>query len=291
MIIRNAVFVTIIFLLVLWKLEEIYDVLHSFKSKLIEVYSRMNTKQSPLGEWEYLFFEDDCSWCCEENLIAHACGGNVRLNYTNSKEALEQALCDGFRVIEVDVRLTEDGELVCAHDFPKGTSMSRQDFLAHKVDKRYSPMDIRDFFCVVGDKKATYIIDTKNREELPDVVDKLERICDEQGISTDQWVIQIAYENELAYAKEFSVLYNLTFTEDYERVAAFCLLHNIRAVSISGLNIRKDLGWTVLLQHNIKIFVHTINSLIEYEELRELGITGVFTDNLIPADLNIVNLL
>ena len=291
MIILKVVFVAIIFLLVLWKLEEIYEVLHGFKSKLIEIYNRMNTKQARLEEWKHLSFEDNHSWCHKENMIAHACGGNIRLNYTNSKEALEQALCDGFRVVEVDVRLTQDGELVCTHDFPIGTMMTREQFLATKVDKRYSPMDIRECFLIGGDEKVTYIIDTKSRADLPNVVNKLESLCDEQGLSKDQLVIQIAYEDELVYTKNFSVLYNLTFTEDYERVAAFCLLHNIRAVSISGLNIRKDLGWKVLLQHNIKIFVHTINSLIEYEELRGLGITGVFTDYLIPADLNVVDSL
>lgn len=289
MIILKFVCIAIVFLLVLWKLEEIYEVLHGLKIKLIKAYNQMSTKQGPLEEWEHLVFDEDHSWCYRENLIAHACGGNVRLNYTNSKEALLQALFDGFRVIEVDVRLTQEGELVCAHDFPLGMTMTRKQFLANKVDNRYSSMDIRECFRTVGDRKVTYIIDTKVGEELPIVVEQLEMICDALGVSKEQVVVQIGTENELSYVKEFPVLYNLGFTQDYERVVAFCLIHNIRYVSISGTDIRKDSGWTVLLQHNIKIFVHTVNSLIEYEELRGLGIQGVFTDYLIPADLNMVN--
>lgn len=286
MVIWIVLFIGIFFLLVLWKLEEIFGVLFRIKHLLIAIYNKIGVKKAPLGEWKPISYEDNSEWYCKESMIAHACGGNVRMVYTNSKEALMQALHDGFHVIEVDVKLSEDKELVCAHNFPMQTKMTREEFLATKIDKRYSAMDISECFTIVKESGVTCVIDTKNRIELPDVVAGVERICKEKNVSKDKIVIQIASEEEMTLTKDFQVLYNLTFTEDYERVTGFCLMHDIRVVSMSKSSIEKSAEWRILLEHNIKVYVHTINSLVEYERLRELGVAGVFTDFLINSDID-----
>lgn len=271
-----------LFLLMLWKLEGIFAVLRKFKLKLIELYSKSRKKESPINDWEGISFQNDGQWYCDEKLIAHACGGNIRLEYTNSKEAFLQAVSDGFHVIEVDVRFTKDLALVCAHDFEKPVEAPEYaTFMTGRIDGRFSPMDINQCMKLAEVNNVTLIMDVKLRDELASVA---HYICS-QGNHSDIY-IQIATEAELEQVTGLPVLYNLTFTEDYRRVAAFCVKNNIRVVSISAQRLQKNEDWKILLSHNIKIYGHTVNSLLLYEDLRRKGIAGVFTDSMIPKDIS-----
>lgn len=272
-----------LFLLVLWKLEEIFAILRKLKLVLIELYSRITEKKLKIMDWENISFQDDAEWYCNEKLIAHACGGNVRLNYTNSKEAFKQALSDGFRVVEVDTRFTKDQILVCTHDFEGAPETPEYAaFMAGKIDGRFSPMDFEQCRALAEENKIALIIDVKMRDELPSVAQYIRK---KGGLSNIY--IQIASEAELEQAAGLPILYNLTFTEDYERVTAFCVKNNIRVVSISAQRLQKDEDWKILLNHNIKIYGHTVNSLFQYEDLRRKGIAGVFTDFMILKDISI----
>ena len=59
---------------------------------------------------------EDTNVLCPDNLIAHAGGAVDGLTYTNSKEALANALDNGFRYIELDLFKAPDGNVVCLHD-------------------------------------------------------------------------------------------------------------------------------------------------------------------------------
>ncbi len=55
--------------------------------------------------------------------IAHG-GGIGELVYTNSKEALEDSIAKGFRYVELDLQVTEDGEIIGAHSWRKLASLT-----------------------------------------------------------------------------------------------------------------------------------------------------------------------
>lgn len=271
-----------LFLLMLWKLEAVFAVLRKLKVKLIELYCKSTEKKPPIRDWEDISFQDDGQWYCAEKLIAHACGGNIRLEYTNSKEAFLQAVSDGFCVIEVDARFTRDQVLVCAHDFERTLEAPEYaTFMTGKIDGRFSPMDFNLCMKLAETNNVTLIVDVKLRDELASAAHYICSQVNPSGIC-----IQIASETELEQAAGLPVLYNLTFTEDYERVAAFCVKNNIRVVSISAQRLQKNEDWKILLSHNIKIYGHTVNSLLLYEDLRRKGVAGVFTDFMIPKDIS-----
>ncbi len=50
-----------------------------------------------------------------KRLIAHAGGGIEGYSYTNSKEALEKAIANGFQFIELDLLLSAEGKIYAAH--------------------------------------------------------------------------------------------------------------------------------------------------------------------------------
>ncbi len=93
-------------------------------------------------------------------LIAHAGGEVDGFVYTNSREALEKAVADGYRYIEFDLLYTADSVLVAAYswkDFNAMTGYAQRgdtapafaDFAARRIHGLYTPLsavDINDFF-------------------------------------------------------------------------------------------------------------------------------------------------
>ena len=65
--------------------------------------------------------------------------------YTNSKEALEQAIQNGYKVIEVDFSVTSDGRVVCTHDFSEFSEIPDYDtFMLSKIKGQYTPISIEE---------------------------------------------------------------------------------------------------------------------------------------------------
>lgn len=98
-------------------------------------------------------------------LIAHAGGEIDSCIYTNSREALEQAVARGYSFIEFDFQFTSDSVLVAAHtwsDFNKMTGYAHKgdsapsfnEFKLRRIYERYTPLsasEINRFFEQRGD--------------------------------------------------------------------------------------------------------------------------------------------
>lgn len=101
--------------------------------------------------------QDKSSEC---ELIAHAGGEIDGYVYTNSLEALQQAVEKGYMYIELDLQMTEDSVLVAAHSWEEFNSMTgnshrgdsamlSEQFVGQQIHGRYTPLTagmINDFF-------------------------------------------------------------------------------------------------------------------------------------------------
>lgn len=83
--------------------------------------------------------------------IAHGGGKIDGYTYTNSLEALNESYKKGFRMFELDIIETFDGEFVAAHDWYSWKRytgykylppVSLAEFKKHKIRKKYTPMDM-----------------------------------------------------------------------------------------------------------------------------------------------------
>lgn len=104
-------------------------------------------------------------------LIAHA-GGGVDVPYTNSREALEQSIADGYRYIEFDLQFTADSVLVAAHDWDffnlhtgcaqKGdTAPTFADFSSRRMAGRYTPLSADEINSVFESDTTLYLVTDK----------------------------------------------------------------------------------------------------------------------------------
>ena len=83
--------------------------------------------------------------------IAHAGGKIEGLTYTNSLEALNLSYKKGFRLFELDIIKTSDGQFVAAHDWEYWSKTTRylgeipashEQFLNYKIHDKFTPLDI-----------------------------------------------------------------------------------------------------------------------------------------------------
>ncbi len=108
--------------------------------------------------------------------IAHAGGIIDGFTYTNSMEALDLSYSKGFRLFELDILKSSDGEYVAAHDwehwseitgYTGNTPVDKQTFLSYKMFDKYTPLDItaiNDWF--FAHKDAVLITDKINEPSL-----------------------------------------------------------------------------------------------------------------------------
>ncbi len=98
------------------------------------------------------------AWRESTRWIAHAGGMWQQQKYTNSLEALNASYQQGFRLFELDLRLTSDGEIVAVHDWSSWSQQvafvgvippSKDEFLHYGIGKNLTPLtmkQINDWF-------------------------------------------------------------------------------------------------------------------------------------------------
>lgn len=202
--------------------------------------------------------------------------------YSNSIEALRYCIAADFKCIEIDVRVTKDGKIVCVHDFLCENPPMYSEFMKEQLDLRWTPMDLIQCLRICSNNNILLIVDTKNNRELEMIVH-----CLEENEQIKNIWIQIFKEEDMKLLKnkEVNVLYNLTFETNYIRVARFCKAFGIKQVSISLDCINKNNEWYYLVENDIRVYVHTVNNMKTYYDLKSKGIAGVFTDYILPEQL------
>lgn len=122
--------------------------------------SRINQVRRRLRLWRIsrkftprLLCDEPGSWYSQAKPIlwAHAGGGRLH-TYGNSKEAIEDSISKGLKVIEVDVDLTSDGVPVLSHRFRPGNQIqfdhrpTLSEFLSAPINGCYTPLTLQGLF-------------------------------------------------------------------------------------------------------------------------------------------------
>lgn len=241
-------------------------------------------------------------------LIAHAGGGVVNDNYTNSLEALNQSSENGFQYIEIDFTSLEDGNLVLLHGWKaafegyysqrRSTKFpfekkelapvsSIEDFKNLKMRGRLSrgplsQMSLNDLLTWLEENPNIYIItDFKESNYL----DLLLKIKAQSERLQPRFIPQIYkfedYEKvrEMGYTKVILTIYKMR--KSIPEVLSFGQSKNLFAITIPKNRINNEAS-RYLLQSDLLVFTHTVNSLEEARNLTDMGVDGFYTDNLYP---------
>ena len=243
--------------------------------------------------------ENMAEWLEEDTLLAHAMGGIDASEYTNSLEAFEQSYANGFRVYEVDLAVTKEGEIICSHEYldANGEVVEYSSFMNEKIEGKYTPLDLSMLVDLMETYPDIYVMtdikwDNSMGSSNEDVSILMASLVEEAGKREckdilDRMIIQIYNPKSYEIMKSFYPFKHYVYTlyhyasPIYEEILGFCLEHNLPVVAMEESRITKDIV-EYFNQWNIDVLVYTVNEEEKVKELREFGVTGIYTDWLVP---------
>ena len=224
-------------------------------------------------------------------LVAHAGGAIWGYRYTNSREALDAAWAGGFRFIELDLQRTSDGELVLLHDWEamcrrllgREGPLTREEFLCRNTLEGLTLMDLEDLLAwLEGHPGCSVITDVKPEDNGP----VLAELREQAGDLADRFIPQ-AYSFEEAAAlsdagwtRVILTLYRME--TDPGQVAAFLEKNPLWAVTVSEARLTEAVAEAVS-GSGTALYCHTVNALDFFDEWKDKGLTGIYTDYFQPA--------
>lgn len=237
--------------------------------------------------------------------IAHALGGIDGKYYLNSKDSFYSNYKKGYRIFEMDLRLTTDNVLVGRHKWgpnladplsKKGKAVSYQQFKNTKLYGRYTPTSFLDMLNLMDQYPDFYLMtDSKSPDEynikkqFSTLVQTAKKAGKEKYL--DRIIVQI-YNEKMYYAIKsvypFKHFVYTTYQQPdsaFYKAVAFCKKNNIEGLT-SPENDINDYRMALLAKEGIYSFTHTVNSTYFAKEYMKLGVNGIYSDFLTPLEIN-----
>ncbi|MDF9824698.1 glycerophosphoryl diester phosphodiesterase [Breznakia sp. PF5-3] len=253
--------------------------------------------------------EDVCGfidvWYKESRVITHALGGIDGKTYTNSIEALEYNYENGKRYFEADFLMTSDGGIVLNHkwdtqrnlvDYPNGYIPSKEEFKSNLVHYKYSPttiIELLDFMDAHPDVRIATDIKYDDITQVEQIIEKIVFVAKDRKYEDvlDQFIIQFYSEDnyfELKKLYPFKDWIYALYAEknmDYKRVVGFCKEQDIHAVLMSYKWVEDEHTLDIFNEHDIKVYVYTLNKLEDIYTMLDFGAYGIYSDYVTNRDL------
>ncbi len=254
--------------------------------------------------------------------IAHAGGAVRQRTYTNSREALDRAAGNGYRLVEIDLHWTSDDELVLIHDWdhslrslfvgeygaPREQSQSgaqgqsgERSQSGEQARPRPQPLTLAEFRAAESRWGLTQLaLDDLGPwlERHPDVdlvtdikarnLEGLRRIAVRFPDDLDRFVPQLYHVDQhgpvraMGFERVILTLYAAPMEDD--EVERYAVEQRPFAITMPIDRGRSDLP-ARLGEVDTFVYAHTVNGLDLLEELRGSGVDGVYTDWLVLDDV------
>lgn len=238
--------------------------------------------------------------------IAHALDGIDGKTYLNSIDGFYQTYAKGYRVFEMDLLLTKDNILVGKHQWgwklsdpttKKGDPVSYQKFKGTKIYGKYTPTSLLDMFYVMDRYKDFYLMTDSKNDEIADVKKDFTILVQtaknaKKEYLLDRMIIQIYNQQMFQTIKQIYPFKHFVYTTYKQRDAAFykmvkfCKTNGIEAIC-SPQNDINDYRMEILQKEGIYAYTHSVNSSYLAKEYMKLGIYGVYSDFLTPAQIDL----
>lgn len=227
--------------------------------------------------------------------IAHAGGAFNSRKYTNSYQALDQNIANGFEYFEIDFVFTSDGHLVCLHDwaenFARTFGFSTNEPLSLEEFRQLAAVNAAFTNCTL-DGLATWMRRNTKASIVTDVrgdnLSALAIIRDTLPEPTRRVIPQIYHPRSFPQVKAMGfeqiiwTLYRLRLSDDQVLAA---VQHWPRPFAVTMPKTRaQSMLPTLLAVRRIPTYVHTVNSADDFKKfIGELAVTEVYTDFLAPV--------
>ena len=219
--------------------------------------------------------KDPYAWT-QTHWVAHALGDIDGVDYTNSLEALDQSLSEGYRCVEFDLAQDKNGQWILRHE--------------NQNSAPYHQLSLSEFLSILAQHpQVTAILDSKTRTQstmdhaLNDLMEAIQA-CDRTMM--DRMVIQTySFEQYLSVTQHrpfpsvLLTLYGTSYTED--QVVAFAKEAKVKVITMPWSKANPTYIQR-LKEAGVIVYVHTVNSTTIYAKMLAMGVQGIYTDIILP---------
>ena len=215
----------------------------------------------------------------DHKFIAHAGGGIDNLKYTNSVEAINRSINNGFKLIEIDLHETADNIFAGIHDWENFNEITTQ----KKTNKKFSIAEINKlkiydkYTPIITAKINEIFLKNENLFLVTDKTQNFTKIQTDFVFGKERILVEIFGKSNFKKAikqKVMNPIYNYN-NDDYK----FVINNNIKIISASIINILNNpKEFKKMLKNDIFIFAYSSNE--EKVIKNNIGIlfTHVYTD-------------
>ena len=237
--------------------------------------------------------------------IAHALGGLNEKNYLNSIDGFYSNYNNGYRIFEMDLRLTTDNIPVGRHKWGPnlsdplskgGYAVSYHTFKQIPLYGRYTPTAFLDILNLMQKYPDFYLMtDTKGsktttvKKQFTALVHIAKRAGKEKYL--DRIIVQIYNDKMYDTVKSVYPFKHFLYTtykqhkETYYHILKFCKKNKIEAITSPEADIN-DYRMALVRKFGLYSYTHTINDSYNTKELMKLGTYGVYSDFVTPSNIN-----
>lgn len=245
----------------------------------------------------------DYSWTDISPYIAHALGGILGSNYSNSYEGFLLNYELGQRIFEADFNLTEDGDVVLLHTDEEwkhrltsnGQPLTTDNFLSALYDTQFHTLNYQTLIDLMISHPDVYLItDSKYLDEAR-ITQEFSQIVTyataKDPSVLDRFIVQIYTPEMLDSVMKIypwrSVIYTLYQDPNWtpESVVAFAQASGVKLITIHWSLITPEIA-TLWHEAGLTIASFTLNDLAGVKHLRhDYGVKLFYTDYLLPYTL------
>ncbi len=222
-----------------------------------------------------------------DRYIAHAGGSVNGIASTNSLEALNENYKKGFRLFELDINETTDGQYIAAHDwnmwarftdFEGELPVSHAEFLKHKIYGDYTTLDmnrINEWFSAHPD--ATLVTDKVN-----DPIRFANSFVDKKRLIMELFSLMAV--EEAAKNQINAMISQETLGDIKGDKLEYLAINNIKYVALSRRIVPKETDFLLALKNQgVKVYVYNVNFDLgkdeKYVQENEIGLVyGMYAD-------------
>ncbi len=256
------------------------------------------TNHDRLADHELKWYEESC-------LVAHALGNAGEYTYTNTKDALEESIAEGYKVLEVDLGMTADEEIVCRHtwysdDFDVSYDGSIPDLVSFEQEKYHgvlTTLSARGLLEIWSSHPELYfMLDVKQDENTNflEVLEKFTALAKEmdQEQLLEHMIVQLyAVEDYDRINAVYPVknwlftIYQLSDEEGAEvEAAAFAAEKGFGVFTVPASCLGNNYFVDLADEYGLNLFIHVADREEDVWRLSRRGIYGYYSDFLKPNE-------
>lgn len=225
--------------------------------------------------------------------VAHSGGVYLDKKYTNSLEAMQQSVSNGYTHIELDFVFTSDEKLVCLHDWeesfeyhfdrPSKGRVLLEQFNQLVTEAPYKNCNLNTLHRFLENNTHVVVItDIKERN-----IEGLRQIFEYFKDANNRFIPQIygIHEYDIARSIGFDRIIWTLYKDNssYQDIYLNSISRDLYAVTLDYPRARSYIAWK-LRSNGVHTYVHTINDLYRLFALKFIyGVNEVYTDELAPS--------